>query len=415
MSHTLPPSLTESRELPSVIKVAETVKKDRAELQRQVLLWQRSIRYGTVLVLSACAVLAVSAEAGRPHWLPIAVTAGVYVIFVSLLSLYLKLTLAETPSRWLPMVAVAADTAMIVALVYFSSPPDQYHRLLILGYLTFHFGVFYFGWEVGVITVLLTLGSYLIMTMAMLPYVPGPVPSQALIAVNAALYLFVAAILVLTFGNYRQRMDRLRSGIKRVEIGDFSLSYDADADRRPDDLTLLGRSFNEMRDRLADLTGTDPLTGCLNRRALEQRLNKEWRQAKRRGGSIALLAIDLDKFKEVNDGHGHAAGDFVLHELGKIMIATARDTDHVARVGGDEFVILLPDTGWQGATTFAERLRRKVDDHSFNEGALKLEITISVGVALARGTDPVEPEDLLQEADRSLYRAKTEGRNRIVA
>ena len=408
-------SLTESRELPSVAKVTEAVRVDRAELQTQVLLWQRSIRYGAVVILAACAIIALSAEISQPQWMPIAVSASLYVVFVSLLTLFLKTTQARAPGRWLPMIVVAADMAMIVALVYFSSPPDQYHRMLLLGYLIFHFAVFYFGGQVGLVAAALTLGSYLVLTMGAPPYVEGPVPSQALIAINAALYLFVAAIIALTFGSYRDRMDRLRAGLKRVEISDFGYSYDADSDARPDDLTLLGRSFNDMRDRLADLIGTDPLTGCLNRRALEQRLNKEWRQAKRRGGAIALLAIDLDKFKEINDGFGHAAGDFVLHELGEIMRSTARDTDHVARVGGDEFVILLPDTGWQGATTFAERLRRKVDDHSFSDGKRKLEITISVGVALARGTDAVEPEHLMQEADRSLYRAKTEGRNRIVA
>lgn len=410
-----PSILTESRELPSVTKVAAAVKHDRAELQSQVLLWQRSIRYGAVVVLAACAVIALRAEVVRPGWIPIAVSAGLYVVFVSLLTLYLKITPNEKLSATLPMVVIAADLAMIVALVYFSSPPDQYHRMLLLGFLIFQFGVFYFGWQSGVVAALLTVSAYLALTMAVPPYVEGPVPSQALIAINATLYLFVAAVLTMTFGDYRKRMDLLRQGIMRVGLNDFGLAYDADADRRPDDVTTLGRNFNEMRDRIADLIGTDPLTNCKNRRALEEALSKEWRQAKRRGGSIALLAIDLDKFKEINDGHGHRAGDFVLRELGKIMLETARDTDHVARVGGDEFVILLPDTGWQGATTFAERMRRRVDDHAFRDGTLELTITISVGVALARGTDPVEPEHLMQEADRSLYRAKTEGRNRIVA
>ena len=97
------------------------------------------------------------------------------------------------------------------------------------------------------------------------------------------------------------------------------------------------------------------------------------------------------------------------------MKATARDTDAVARIGGDEFVIVLPDTGWQGALTFAERLRRKVDDFDFGATTASVRITISVGVALARGTDPISPEMLLQEADRSLYKAKSGGRNRIFA
>jgi diguanylate cyclase (GGDEF)-like protein len=407
--------LTESRELPSVAKVAAAVKQSRREQHCQVLLWQRSIRYGAVVMLAACAVVALRSEVARPSWIPIAVSAGLYVIFVSLLTLYLKITAADKLPTLLPVVVIAADIAMIVAMVYFSSQPNQFQRILMLGFLIFHFGVFYFGWESGAVAAVLTVAAYIGLTMFAPAYVDGPVPPQAQIAVNAAVFLFVAAILTVTFGDYRDRMDNLRQGLMRVGLNDFGLAYDADADRRPDDVTTLGRSFNEMRDRLADLIGTDPLTNCLNRRALEEALSKEWRQAKRRGASIALLAIDLDKFKEINDGHGHRAGDFVLRELGKIMLETARDTDHVARVGGDEFVILLPDTGWQGATTFAERLRRRVDDHAFRDGTLDLSITISVGVALARANDPVEPEHLMQEADRSLYRAKTEGRNRIVA
>jgi diguanylate cyclase (GGDEF)-like protein len=130
---------------------------------------------------------------------------------------------------------------------------------------------------------------------------------------------------------------------------------------------------------------------------------------------VALLAIDLDKFKPINDTYGHPIGDLVLTELADIMKSTARESDIVARLGGDEFMILLPDTGWQGATTFAERLRRHVDEHTFGGDEASLQVTISVGVALARGTDDVTPEYLLEEADRSLYKAKTAGRNRISA
>jgi diguanylate cyclase (GGDEF)-like protein len=186
-------------------------------------------------------------------------------------------------------------------------------------------------------------------------------------------------------------------------------------EKRPDDLTLLAQSFDAMRTRLAEQIGSDPLTGCLNRRALETRLRAEWRQAKRRGSTVAVLAIDLDHFKEINDSRGHPFGDVVLQEFAEIMKATARDTDAVARVGGDEFVIVLPDTGWQGALTFAERIRRKVDDFSFGASTAAIRLTISIGVALARGTDPVSPEMLLQDADRSLYKAKSTGRNRIFA
>ena len=97
------------------------------------------------------------------------------------------------------------------------------------------------------------------------------------------------------------------------------------------------------------------------------------------------------------------------------MKSTARDTDAVARVGGDEFVIILPDTGWQGALTFAERIRRKVEDFDFGGATSDIELTISIGVALARGTDPVSPDVLLNEADRTMYKAKNSGKNRIFA
>jgi diguanylate cyclase (GGDEF)-like protein len=219
----------------------------------------------------------------------------------------------------------------------------------------------------------------------------------------------------MAYGSFRARMNRLRLFCKLVEEGDLTPALSLGVEKRPDDLTLLAKSFDAMRSRLAEQIGTDPLTGCLNRRALETRLRAEWRQAKRRGSTVAVLAIDLDHFKNINDTRGHPFGDVVLQELAGIMKATARDTDAVARVGGDEFVIVLPDTGWQGALTFAERMRRKVDDFSFGAATGAIGLTISVGVALARGTDPVSPEMLLQEADRSLYKAKTGGRNRIFA
>src|SRR5436305_10330749 len=201
-------------------------------------------------------------------------------------------------------------------------------------------------------------------------------------------------------------MNRLRLFCKLVEEGDLTPSIELGMDKRPDDLTLLARSFDAMRTRLAEQIGTDPLTGCLNRRALETRLRAEWRQAKRRGATVAVLAVDLDHFKMINDTRGHPFGDVVLQELAGIMKATARDTDAVARTGGDEFVIVLPDTGWQGALTFAERLRRRVDDFTFGPPGIPLSLTISVGVALARGSDPVSSEMLIKEADTALYKAK---------
>ena len=111
-----------------------------------------------------------------------------------------------------------------------------------------------------------------------------------------------------------------------------------------------------MRNRLAEQIGSDPLTACANRRTLEKRLLADWRFARRRASCVAVTAIDIDHFKQINDTRGHPVGDLVLQQLASIMMSTARDTDTVARLGGDEFVIVLPDTDWHGATTFAERL-----------------------------------------------------------
>jgi diguanylate cyclase (GGDEF)-like protein len=168
-----------------------------------------------------------------------------------------------------------------------------------------------------------------------------------------------------------------------------------------------------MRARLEEQIGTDPLTGCLNRRALETRLRAERRQARRRGTSLAVLAIDIDHFKAINDAHGHPFGDLVLREVSEIMRSCARDTDAVARLGGDEFVVVLPDTEQEGAEIFAERMRSGVARHAFASATATMAITISIGVAVTRDTDARAPELLLQAADRSLYKAKSLGRNQV--
>ncbi|HVE79287.1 MAG TPA: GGDEF domain-containing protein [Gemmatimonadaceae bacterium] len=388
---------------------------DRAELTREVLLWQRWLRYGAVVILVAVISL-VSVLAGRGDvWLPALGAAGAYITFQVLLSSLLTVRAEDEAPPWLPWVATAADLTLVGALIYVSSTPAQYHRVLLLGFLVVQLAVFYFGRRLGVAAAAALAVGYIALSLLAPPYLDGPRATTSVLAFNTLLFLGVAAVVVRIFGAFHERMNRLRIYFKRAEAGDLAGTYDADADRRPDDLTLLGRGFNEMRARLIELIGTDPLTGCLNRRALETRLGREWRQAKRRGASLAVLAIDVDHFKLINDTFGHPAGDQVLQELGEVMRTTARDTDTVARLGGDEFIILLPDTGWQGAMIFAERLRRNVDEHHFGEGPTVVPLTISVGVALAHGTDLVAPEAILEAADRSLYKAKAEGRNRICA
>ena len=420
MSHTkalsAPPARAEiSRELSSSFqKIHDALRHDRDELQRDVLLWQRWVRYAAVIITAAL-TLPFGAPETQPTWMRIGAVAGCYVLFHGLVALYLKRSIGRTLPGWLFEVILVADVAVVTALVYFSSTPAQAYRILLLGFMLLQLSAFYFGRKAGMIAMGLVVVAYLLTALFIPPYVAGPRPTLLVTGVNTLIFAFAGGVPVATFGAFRERMNAFRLLVKRAEMGDLAGSYDLDTDRLPDDLTLLGRGFNDMRLRLIELVGTDPLTQLLNRRALEQRLGREWRLARRRGATLALLIVDVDHFKQINDTRGHPAGDVVLQELAEIMRATARETDAIARVGGDEFVIVLPDTGWQGAMTFAERLRRNVDDHRFDDELADLEITISIGVALAQGADPVTADDLLEEADRSLYKAKSGGRNRISA
>lgn len=417
----LPPSFSpersnsaDSRELTSYTQVNVALQHDRFELQRDVLLWQRWIRYAAVVIAGVAAAILLGTSERAVAWVPLLLLAGVYFLFTAGMGLALRRAGRRPLATWVPWVVVVVDQAMIAASVYVSAPPAEYHRILILGFLVVQLTAFHFGQRLGSWAAALTLAGYVVLSRLVPPFVEGARPTLAVLAGNALTYAFVTGVLIATFGEFRERMNRLRVFVKRVELGDLMVrGYDEASDARPDDLTLLARSFNEMRERLMELIDTDPLTGLANRRSLETRLGREWRQARRRGSSVALLAIDIDRFKDVNDTHGHAVGDLALQELAEIMRRTARDTDVLGRLGGDEFLAVLPDAGWQGATTFAERLRRNVSEHLFGTSSQRLELTISIGVAIGLGTDPISIEELIEGADRALYKAKAEGRNRI--
>lgn len=391
----------------------EALRHDRQALVRDALLWQRWVRY-----IGLATLVAMSLAFGRESWAlmvrPLAFTSLLYLGCVMLATVVVRR--ARTVHRWrIPAVLATADVLAIAAIIWTSGAPTDAVRILIAAVLVVQLAVFYFGWGLGTYAAILAGVAYLAVALVVPPHMAGPQPGAAQVAFTIGLFALVTGVLIAAYGEFRSRMNRLRLFCKLIEDGDLAPALPVGVERRPDDLTLLARSFESMRSRLAEQVGTDPLTGCLNRRALETRLQAEWRQAKRRGSSVAVLAIDLDDFKKINDERGHPFGDIVLRELADIMKTTARDTDAVARVGGDEFVIVLPDTGWQGALTFAERIRRKVADFHFGGATSDIDLTISIGVALARGTDPVSPDILLQEADRTMYKAKHTGKNRIFA
>lgn len=161
---------------------------------------------------------------------------------------------------------------------------------------------------------------------------------------------------------------------------------------------------------LEQLARRDALTGLLNRRAADEMLNAEFQRLKRSGHPYCVLLVDIDHFKQVNDRHGHDAGDRVLRAAACVLAGLARATDCVARFGGEEFLLLLPGTGHAGALVLAEKIRATMADTPFPEVG---RITLSIGVDEAMAEDD-SPARALGRADARLYRAKAEGRNRVI-
>jgi len=168
----------------------------------------------------------------------------------------------------------------------------------------------------------------------------------------------------------------------------------------------------EGQRKLRELAETDPLTGLMNRRALEARLARELEQAQRYATVLSCLMVDVDHFKDTNDSFGHQMGDAVLSQLGALFRREQRAIDLVARVGGEEFCILLPLTGPGGARIFAERILRRVAGHRFGDAGRAVPITVSIGVASYPDDRVSDGVSLIGIADENLLKAKADGRNR---
>jgi two-component system cell cycle response regulator len=190
---------------------------------------------------------------------------------------------------------------------------------------------------------------------------------------------------------------------------------------------LLARARSQVRkrrytERLRDnvqisieMAITDALTGLFNRRYMENHLGTLVEQASARGKPLALLALDIDHFKSINDTHGHDAGDDVLRDFALRIKRSIRGIDLACRCGGEEFIIVMPETDMAVAASVAERLRRRIATEPFaiSEGTRTIPVTLSIGIATLRERDDT-PAGLLKRADQALYRAKRDGRNRVV-
>ena len=167
-----------------------------------------------------------------------------------------------------------------------------------------------------------------------------------------------------------------------------------------------------LEEELKCLANFDSLTGLMNRRYFFEISDKEFKKSKRYNRPFSFIMLDIDHFKNINDGLGHQAGDFVLSKISKHMLDQVRQSDHVGRIGGEEFAILLPETNIDKAVDFSERIRHSIANLSITFADRTFNITVSIGVSSYSENDP-SMEIIMSRADKALYQSKNNGRNRV--
>lgn len=180
-----------------------------------------------------------------------------------------------------------------------------------------------------------------------------------------------------------------------------------------DELEEKNRELEVANRRLRKLSVTDGLTELFNHRHIHELLHEEWERSRRSEAPMAVVMLDLDHFKQVNDTYGHPTGDVILYQTANLLRENVREIDMPGRYGGEEFIVLLPCTDEDEAAHLAERIRCAVQEHAYRDDATEVRMSVSCGVAAFPGDGIDGPESLLKRADEALYAAKEEGRNRV--
>lgn len=376
----------------------------------EVLLWQGRIRVVVAIVVGVAALVLqqMGVLPGRSALLT-AVTVG-YAATIALLSWLVQRK--REAGNVLVAATVLTDLLFIFSFIIASSSVGHYDRMLILSFFVLHLTESYFGRTHATIALGAVITCYIATIATVMQRGASLAWGDELWSV--ALFAIAAVVFILQYGSFQRRLGRIIDLFEDAEEGDFSESYDVNGDYMPDAITSVGRAYNRVRVQLASMVLTDPLTGCLNRRGLDQALAREVSRSRRAGSELSVLAIDLDHFKNVNDTLGHIAGDLVLRELGARLCQTARGGDMVARTGGEEFTILLPDTDPAGAYRAGVRMCDAVRNAPFVVNGKRVDLTISVGVVSSSSGVPADGTLHLKEhADAALYAAKRSGRDRV--
>ncbi len=240
---------------------------------------------------------------------------------------------------------------------------------------------------------------------------PGSGGASVLDAIKGDPDLFgIAVVLMSRMLPVDEALRELSRGAHDVLVDPFTDAEIAASVRSAERTGLLQAELRDRAEQLERLAYSDVLTGLANRRFLQRQLAAMVSSARRHGRPFSVALVDVDRFKAINDHHGHGTGDAVLVELGRRLGRRLRTEDHLGRFGGEEFLVLLPETGANDAAAVGEALRREVAGRRFEADEAELALTVSVGWATLGDESP---DELLWRADQALYRAKREGRDRV--
>lgn len=200
--------------------------------------------------------------------------------------------------------------------------------------------------------------------------------------------------------------------LARINAGGRIVCLEADLSRQQRELHRVNADLAVLNERLEQMASTDELTGLANRRSALGRLKEEWELSIRHGTPLGCIMADLDHFKQCNDRYGHDIGDLVLKETAAILTRAARIGETIARLGGEEILVICPNSIAETTLHAAERLREAVEQHVITTDQGPVSVTLSLGVA-EREPDMAGPEVMLRRADEAMYAAKANGRNRV--
>jgi diguanylate cyclase (GGDEF)-like protein len=200
--------------------------------------------------------------------------------------------------------------------------------------------------------------------------------------------------------------------LARIKAGTRVVDLEADLARRSLEIHKINAELTVLNNKLEKMATTDELTELSNRRHAMERLQEIWSTTQRYGQALSCVMLDVDHFKRVNDTYGHHVGDIVLHRIANILEKETRVGDLVSRHGGEEFLVICPNSNTEETCEMAERLRLMIEATSIATEHTSLNITVSMGVA-ERGELTLHEDELLKKADDALYLAKSNGRNRV--